>query len=53
MDKNQRINCTVESCVYNNCEKNLCKLDKIIVTPKLNVNTAKPDESECSSYKAE
>lgn len=50
MDKRQKINCTVQSCKYNNGQKKLCELDAIIVTPKENIQTANPDESECSSY---
>ena len=50
MEKNQKINCTVESCKYNDVQKQLCELDAIMVTPKQNVNTGNPDESECSSY---
>ncbi len=50
MDKKQKINCTVESCRYNNCQNNVCELEAIVVTPKENVHTANPDESECSSY---
>ena len=53
MDKNQKINCTVESCKYNNRPEQLCNLKSIMVTPKLNVNTANPDESECSSYECQ
>ena len=53
MEENQKINCTVESCKYNNNQKQLCQLDRITVTPKENVNTANPDESECSSYRAD
>ena len=52
MEKNQKINCTVESCKYNNGQKQLCELERIKITPKENVNTANPDESECSSYRA-
>ena len=51
MEKNQKINCTVESCKYNNSQKNECKLESIIVTPTENNYTKKPDESQCSSYK--
>ena len=50
MDGNQKICCTVESCRFNNND-GLCTLNKIIVTPKSNCNTKKPDESMCSSYK--
>ena len=53
MENKQKINCTVESCIYNNQEYGLCKLNSIIVTPKPNVNSGKPDESECSSYESE
>lgn len=50
MEKQQKINCTVESCKYNNCKSKVCELDSIIVTPKQDVHTTNPDESECSSY---
>ena len=53
MDKNQKINCTVNSCAYNDPNKCLCELNAIMVTPKQNVNTGNPDESECSSYECE
>ena len=51
MDKKQKINCTVASCKYNDAEHKKCDLEAIIVTPVKNCNTAKPDESQCSSYK--
>ena len=50
MDNKQKINCTVESCKYNNQNKKICELNAIMVTPKQNVNSENPDESECSSY---
>lgn len=50
MHNNQKINCTVKSCRYNNQTKETCELQSIIVTPKKNVDTANPDESKCSSY---
>lgn len=53
MDGKQKINCTVESCKYNNFNEKECMLDKIIVTPMENCNTKKADESMCSSYKYE
>ena len=53
MENKQKINCIVESCIYNNQEYGLCNLNSIIVTPKTNVNSGKPDESECSSYESE
>lgn len=48
---NQKINCTVESCRYNNCDAQECVLKQITVTPMNNCNTKKPDESMCSSYR--
>ena len=53
MDNKQKINCTVQSCKYNNGKQQLCELNAIMVTPKQNVNTGTPDESECSSYEYE
>lgn len=50
MDKNQKINCTVESCKYNDQENNNCILKQITVTPIENCDTKQPDESMCSSY---
>ena len=50
MNENQKINCTVESCRYNNCETQECKLKQIVVSPLPNCNTKKCDESMCSSY---
>lgn len=53
MERNQKINCTVTSCKYNNGQQQLCELQSIIVSPVEGVNTAKPDESMCSSYESE
>lgn len=50
MEKNQKINCTVESCRYNNNSNRTCNLESIIVTPVEGVSTEGPDESMCSSY---
>ena len=50
MEENQKINCTVSSCKYNNNQMQKCQLESIIVTPVEGVNTANPDESMCSSY---
>ena len=50
LDK-QKINCTVESCQYNNCEQNACTLKQIMVTPCKDMHTQTPDESMCSSYR--
>lgn len=51
MESNQKINCTVTSCKYNNVEEKGCTLKQIIVTPVENCSTKNPDESMCSSYK--
>jgi len=53
MEKNQKINCTVESCRYNNRPTQECTLQAIKVTPINDCNTKLPDESMCSSYKYE
>ena len=47
----QKINCTVESCKYNNQENNNCMLKQITITPIENCNTKSSDESMCSNYK--
>lgn len=51
MNSDQKINCTVESCKFNNQEHQRCELGQIVVTPINNCKTKKPDESMCSSYK--
>lgn len=53
MEKNQKINCTVESCKFNNIENAECLLKQIKVTPMNDCNTKKADESMCSSYQFE
>ena len=53
MEDKQKINCTVESCVYNNLNNHKCTLKEIQVTPIAGCNTKEPDESMCSSYKFE
>ena len=50
MEKNQIINCTVASCKYNNGQKNVCKLDSIVVAPTCDVDSGDCDESMCTSY---
>ncbi|MBO5478996.1 MAG: DUF1540 domain-containing protein [Clostridia bacterium] len=50
MNKNQKINCTVTTCKYNQNQEQLCSLEQIIVTPTQNCKTKQPDESMCSSY---
>ena len=53
MEKNQKINCTVGSCKYNDEQKQKCKLEQIIVEPVLETETKEPDESMCASYECE
>lgn len=50
MERNQKINCTVTSCRFNDEQRQECNLKSIIVTPLQGVETGKPDESMCSSY---
>ena len=50
MERNQKINCTVESCKFNDCQKQKCNLEQIIVEPIQGCDTKNPDESMCSSY---
>ena len=52
MDKNQKINCSVGSCKYNDCSHGVCELKQIEVQacPGCTNGTAK-DESMCGSYK--
>lgn len=53
MEKNQRINCTVGSCQYNDEGRQECTLEQIIVEPVHNCDLKNPYESMCSSYKNE
>lgn len=50
MNKNQKINCTVASCLYNNQQQAKCMLEEISVEPCSDCNTNEPDESICGSY---
>lgn len=50
MDIKQKINCNVESCVYNDCEECKCTLDEITVEPCQDCSTGNTDESMCGSY---
>jgi len=50
MERNQKINCTVASCKYNNTENAECILKAIHVSPMEGCETKKPDESMCASY---
>lgn len=50
MDK-QKINCTVESCAYNDTEDKKCELEAITVEPCYDCDTGDPEEeSMCGSY---
>ena len=52
MNKNQKINCTVKSCAYNN-PNCTCGLEQIKVAPCKGCNTGNPeDESMCNNYKS-
>lgn len=52
MNKNQKIKCKVNSCMYNDETSQLCELEEIWVCPCKNCNNGKPeDESMCDSYK--
>ena len=51
MDKNQKINCTVESCKFNNYQKSECNLEQITVEPIIGCESKNPDESMCASYR--
>lgn len=50
MNKNQTINCTVESCVYQDGTTKKCTLQSIKVVPTENCDTCATDESMCGSY---
>ena len=50
MNLNQKINCTVGSCKYNNQKNQICELQQIVVTTSYNFKTNNPYESLCSSY---
>ncbi|MCI9365446.1 MAG: DUF1540 domain-containing protein [Clostridia bacterium] len=50
MDNKQKINCTVNSCKYNNCDSCECTLNQITVEPIDECETCTPDESMCGSY---
>ena len=50
MEDNQKINCSVASCRYNNQKDQVCQLKEIVVTPIYGVETKQSDESMCSSY---
>ena len=49
-EKNQQINCTVGSCMYNNGETKKCLLEAIKVAPTEGNDSKNQDESMCASY---
>lgn len=52
MDKNQKINCTVNSCAYNDQKNCICELNAITVKACPNCHNGNPeDESMCGSYR--
>lgn len=53
MEENQKINCTVESCVYQDGKNKRCTLHAINVVPITNCNTENTDESMCGSYESQ
>ena len=50
MEGKQKIHCTVESCIYNDDDSNMCMLESIQVAPIQDCETKKSDESMCASY---
>ena len=50
MEENQKINCSVDSCEYNDTTKRTCELDQITVEPNTDTHTGTPEESMCGSY---
>lgn len=50
MEKSQKINCQVQSCIYQDGETKRCILQEIQVMPTQDCNTKKADESMCGSY---
>lgn len=54
MDEKQKINCTVQSCIYNDNDEQKCVLEEITVEPCNEYTTGvAEDESMCGSYEAE
>lgn len=51
MEKNQKINCAVESCIYQDNKNKRCTLHAINVMPTKEITTGDTDESMCGSYK--
>lgn len=52
MKKNQKIYCNVNSCEFNDENKQMCELEEIRVCACPDCNTGRAeDESMCDSYK--
>ena len=52
-EEKQTINCTVESCIHNDNEKEKCELEEITVEPPADVASGEPeDESMCGDYES-
>jgi hypothetical protein len=52
MNKCQKIQCSVSSCMFNEFSENLCNLDAIQVSAGANSDSGAPyDETLCASYK--
>ena len=52
MEKNQKINCNVCSCIFNNENQEICELEEINVCACTDCNNGRAeDESMCGSYK--
>ncbi|MDP4180299.1 MAG: DUF1540 domain-containing protein [Bacillota bacterium] len=52
MPNNQKILCSVGSCMFNESKDNLCKLDAIQVSAAAESDSGAPyDETLCASYK--
>ena len=49
-EDNQKINCSVSSCQFNDTEADECTLEEIKVEPVPDADTGEPDESMCGSY---
>ena len=50
MENNQKINCTVHSCAFQNKNNSTCSLKNITVKACQSCNAKTPEESMCSSY---
>ena len=53
MAKKQKINCEVESCIFQNNKKAVCELEEIIVSSNYNRKADMQDQDEtiCVSFK--